>query len=392
MTQNNTLSNLTKSILKNLTGRNKNIIEKRFGLFSDKKYTLQDIGNELHITRERIRQIEKESIKTLKQFKPTKEFNKFISEVKKILIANNGFCEDNKFFAILSKKYKDKNLDKFTIFLTTLNGSIIHVEANNCYKAYWAINKEKTTLIKNVLQNVTDLLSKEQKPLTTQQILERLAPNNKNLNSKILENILSINNKIYKNPIGEYGLISWSNIRPYSAKDKAYFLMKYYIKKPIHFRDLAKLIQSYEFPTLVKESNSIATKKKNINIQTVHNELIKDNRFTLIGHGQYALQEWGYTKGAIKDVIINILQASNSPLSEYEISQVAHKQRIVKDSTIHLSLSDKKLFQKTQDNKYILSKSVLQKQNTDLTSTPTTPTPKPTQNTQDKEEYKILNA
>jgi hypothetical protein len=51
-------------------------------------------------------------------------------------------------------------------------------------------------------------LSKEQKPLTTQQILERLAPNNKNLNSKILENILSINNKIYKNPIGEYGLIS----------------------------------------------------------------------------------------------------------------------------------------------------------------------------------------
>jgi hypothetical protein len=134
-------------------------------------------------------------------------------------------------------------------------------------------------------------LSKEQKPLTTQQILERLAPNNKNLNSKILENILSINNKIYKNPIGEYGLISWSNIRPYSAKDKAYFLMKYYIKKPIHFRDLAKLIQSYEFPTLVKESNSIATKKKNINIQTVHNELIKDNRFTLIGHGQYALQE-----------------------------------------------------------------------------------------------------
>jgi len=83
------------------------------------------------------------------------------------------------------------------------------------------------------------------------------------------------------------------------------------------------------------------------------------------------------------------LQASNSPLSEYEISQVAHKQRIVKDSTIHLSLSDKKLFQKTQDNKNILSKSVLPKQNTDLTSTPT---PKPTQNTQDKEEYKILNA
>jgi len=136
MSQNNKLSNLTKSILKNLTGRNKDIIEKRFGLFSDKKYTLQSIGNDFHITRERIRQIEKESMKNLKQVSPTKEFNQFISEVKKILKANYGFCEETQFFTILKKKYNEKNIDKFAIFIITISGSIVHIEANNFYKAY----------------------------------------------------------------------------------------------------------------------------------------------------------------------------------------------------------------------------------------------------------------
>jgi len=51
------------------------------------------------------------------------------------------------------------------------------------------------------------LFIKEQKPLSVKQILEQVAPD-KSLNAKTLENILFINNKVYKNPAGEYGLIS----------------------------------------------------------------------------------------------------------------------------------------------------------------------------------------
>ncbi len=42
--------------------------------------------------------------------------------------------------------------------------------------------------------------------------------------------------------------------------------------------------------------------------QTVHNELIKDIRFVLVGRGIYALNEWGYEKGVVKDVIKGILK------------------------------------------------------------------------------------
>jgi len=64
--------------------------------------------------------------------------------------------------------------------------------------------------------------------------------------------------------------------------------MKYYLKKPVHFKALTNYL---------KESNTLninqvdTRKKKEVSIQTVHNELIKDSRFVLVGHGHYALTE-----------------------------------------------------------------------------------------------------
>jgi CRISPR/Cas system-associated endonuclease Cas3-HD len=136
MSKNNSLSNLTKTILKNISGRSKDIVEKRFGLFSDKEYTLHSIGTTLKVTRERIRQIEKEALRTLKKAKTPKEFNQFISEVKKILKTNGGFCEQDFLFTLLKKKYDEKNIDKLFIFLATLDDTIIQVEKNNSCKTY----------------------------------------------------------------------------------------------------------------------------------------------------------------------------------------------------------------------------------------------------------------
>ena len=136
MSKTNILSNLTKTILKNISGRSKDIIEKRFGLFSDKEYTLHSIGTILKVTRERIRQIEKEGLKALKKSKAPKELNQFITDIKKILKSNGGFCEQVALFDILKKKYNEKNVEKLFIFLTTLDESIIQVEKNNYCKSY----------------------------------------------------------------------------------------------------------------------------------------------------------------------------------------------------------------------------------------------------------------
>jgi len=85
--------------------------------------------------------------------------------------------------------------------------------------------------------------------------------------------------------------------------------------------------------------------------QTVHNELIKDPRFVLVGRGIYALKEWGYTPGQVKDVIFKILK-EDGPLTQSEILERVLKQRLVKESTILLNLNNKKHFLRDTQGRY----------------------------------------
>ena len=95
--------------------------------------------------------------------------------------------------------------------------------------------------------------------------------------------------------------------------------------------------------------------KKQANMQTVHNELIKDSRFILVGRGIYALKEWGYKEGTVKDIIASVLKKENEPLSKNKIVEEVLKQRMVKKNTIVLTLQDKNLFQRVEKGTYKLT-------------------------------------
>ncbi len=81
--------------------------------------------------------------------------------------------------------------------------------------------------------------------------------------------------------------------------------------KPLHFSKVADAIKNSDF------------KRREVTTQAIHNELIKDSRFVLIGRGIYALQEWGYNSGTVSDIIAEILK-KDGPL---------HRDEIVKKST-----------------------------------------------------------
>jgi DNA-directed RNA polymerase delta subunit len=114
--------------------------------------------------------------------------------------------------------------------------------------------------------------------------------------------------------------------------------------EPMHFSEIAKEI---------KESNF---KRKNVTVQAIHNELIKDPRFVLIGRGIYALSNWGYKKGTISEIITGILEKSDTPLTREEIVKQVLRVRRVKETTILLNLQNKKLFKKVGRNQYTLAK------------------------------------
>jgi len=158
-----------------------------------------------------------------------------------------------------------------------------------------------------------------------------------------LDTCLSVSKTISKNIFDEVGLVSWPEVKPRGVKDKAYLVLKK-AKSPKHFGDIAKLI------------NEVSFSNKKANVQTVHNELIKDGRFVLVGRGMYALSEWGYSSGTVKDVLVNILKKSQKPLAKASLVAKVMDARMVKENTILLNLQDSKTFSKKEDGTYTLRK------------------------------------
>ena len=142
---------------------------------------------------------------------------------------------------------------------------------------------------------------------------------------------------------GLWGLAKWPTVNPKNIRDKIYVVLENN-KQPMHFSDIAKTISESNF------------KRKNVTTQAIHNELIKDSRFVLIGRGIYALDSWGYKKGTVSEIITTILKEAGKPLSREEIVREVLHSRKVKETTILLNLQNKKLFEKVDRNAYTIAK------------------------------------
>jgi RNA polymerase primary sigma factor len=66
-----------EGVLETLTPRERRVVELRFGLEGDKLYTLSEIGAELGVTRERIRQIETKALRKLRHPSRSKRLREF---------------------------------------------------------------------------------------------------------------------------------------------------------------------------------------------------------------------------------------------------------------------------------------------------------------------------
>ena len=141
---------------------------------------------------------------------------------------------------------------------------------------------------------------------------------------------------------GRWGLVRWPMVNPKNIRDKIYVIL-HDNKKPMHFSEIADAIKKSDF------------KRKDVTTQAIHNELIKDSRFVLIGRGIYALKEWGYKRGTVADVIAEVLGKEGGPLHRDEIVRRVLKSRQVKETTILLNLQGKPQFKRVAKATYTLA-------------------------------------
>ena len=111
------------------------------------------------------------------------------------------------------------------------------------------------------------------------------------------------------------------------------------IYPPLHFKEIANNICT------------LGIDKKPAHVQTVHNELIKDGRFVLVGRGVYALREHGYEPGTVREVITRLLK-ERGPLDSTEVVRLVNQKRFLKENTILLNLQNRRHFKRLEDGRY----------------------------------------
>lgn len=332
--------------LKILSPRSRDVINRRFGLKNGNKETLESIGEKYKITRERVRQVEEVALRELRKNFDTFPLKNWVAEVAKILENNQGVMREDLLFKEFSGSPESNKISAALCFLLNISNKFEYYPENKDYYSIWAfkdpiyINKARA-----IGEKLIEGLKKHGVPVPEEnlesffaEIIEGepvLVRKENSGNKDAIINYLSLSKLVEKNIFNEWGLVSWPEIRPRGIKDKAYLVLKK-IKKPVHFKEIANLINSYKFDS------------KKANVQTVHNELIKDKRFVLVGRGLYALLEWGYEPGTVKDILISLLK-KYGPLPKDEIIAKVTKTRFVKPNTILLNLQDKNYFQKEKN-------------------------------------------
>lgn len=325
---------ICQNLIDDLPQRQKDIIEQRFGLKNGRRKTLQAIGQGYGITRERVRQIEEDGFSKIKpKFEKCQEvFKNFEDQIQKF----GGLREEEKLLNSLGgSKFQNQ-----AFFLLTISPKFQRYAENKEFYSLWAIDSNSLNFAKEVLNFLSKKFLKIDQSLNFEELLKEANLNfERKLVPQALQSYLEVSKRIQPGLNKQFGLKDWPEINPRGVKDRAYLIFKKE-KKPLHFAEVTRLINNSKFEKISQPTALV---------QTVHNELIKDPRFVLVGRGFYALREWGYQPGEVKDIISMILSQEKKPLTKEEIIEEVLKQRIVKVNTILLNLSR---FPKTADGKY----------------------------------------
>jgi hypothetical protein len=332
---------VAKRLLGVLSDRGRDVIIGRYGLGTEtKKMTLESIGKKYGITRERVRQIENHSIANIRK---SKEYQKELGVFEEVRHRIHGLGVIASEHDILNHFSPDKSTQNALHFLLVIGEDFKKHKEDDEFKARWHIDNKLADKIHDTLRKIYEDLDDEAIVPESQIINSFLSyigdVSEEYKNEEMIKRWLNMSKTLGKNPLGEWGKAQSSNISTRGVRDYAFLVIRKH-GSPIHFREVARLI------------TEVFNKKAHV--ATTHNELIKDPRFVLVGRGLYALAEWGYMSGVVKDVIKKVLE-KEGPLTKEKIVEKVMKERYVKPNTILVNLQNAKYFKKDKQNRFSIA-------------------------------------
>lgn len=328
---------VTKRLVASLPERSKDVITSRYGLGESKSETLDAIGKRYGITRERVRQIENHAIKLIQESEVLTGESESFEKLEQAIRDLGGILSQD---TILKALATDKETQNHLYFMLVVGPQFQQSKDDKDFAKRWFVDSDVAKAVESALKAVhnmvrpTDVLTEAQLIENVKQCLSRV--NAKYRTNDTILRWLELSQCLVSNPLREWGRISAPGIKVKNIRDYAYLALKRH-GSPMHFSEVAKAIQELF--------------GKKAHKATTHNELIKDERFVLVGRGYYALAEWGYKPGPVVAVIERILKAKGSLTREQIIEEVG-KERFVKTNTILVNLQSPKFVKK--GDKYAL--------------------------------------
>lgn len=332
---------LVKKLLGEVSDRAREVLTLRFGLGTkSERETLEAIGERWGITRERVRQIEASAIEAVRSSKAFKEAKPAFDELCSYIESQGAILPEDHLLDGLASDEKGRNRFRF---LLVAGSAFFRERETDEFYARWHVNSATAKRVHAALSSLYSSLSDDE-VLSESALFERFLSELKEIdhayrNEEILKRWLALAKGINSNPLSEWGKASAPAIRTKGIRDYAYLVIKRQ-GTPMHFRDVANSI------------TDLFAKKAHV--ATTHNELMKDERFVLVGRGLYALAEWGYTPGVVRDVIREVLR-KHGPLSRDRVLEEVKKVRYVKDNTVLVNLNDPKHFKRDKGGVYALA-------------------------------------
>ncbi|MAZ40907.1 hypothetical protein CL654_02225 [bacterium] len=329
---------VTKELLGTLSERAQDIMKKRYGLGAEtERQTLEAIGKEYGITRERVRQIENFSLSTIRRSDEFVKAEPFFEELRDSMDDYGKVVKESSYLDHLSE---DQGFQNHVHFLLVLGDYFEKLREDDDFFHRWTVDEDLAEKVHKGLKNLYKELSDDDLVSGTDivsKFMTHLRKEMKDLrDEEIAKRWLTLAKFIGQNPLGEWGVSHSPNVKARGVRDLAYLVIRDH-GSPMHFTEVASSITE----RFGKKAHQA----------TVHNELIKDKRFVLVGRGLYALREWGYERGVVRDVIKDILN-EEGPLKKEDIVDKVLKERHVKENTILVNLQNSKYFKKDKSGRY----------------------------------------
>lgn len=336
------ITKLIENAWSHLQPRQRDILAGRFGVGEyDEQQTLAALGERYGITRERVRQIEAAALASLRDALSDSADAKAVQEkVKKIVKEHGGVASVDQVLKGLKGEVKDLSANALQLVIRAMNALHFHA-GDEAFAPAYALDKATFKMVTDSVTAWIKLLEQKKDQVIsgdTYRSLMTAFAKERQIPLRHLEQFASLSKKLVTNAFGQTGLTHWTEVHPRTVRDQIYMILRKHTV-PLHFEEIATAI------------NKSGVAARTALSATVHNELIKDERFVLVGRGKYALAEAGYVPGTAREVVHRIL-SQKGPMEATKVIEAVQKERLFKPNTILVNLQNRQHFTRNSDGTY----------------------------------------